>query len=158
MFFFNINRLFQCTSYVHIDSSEFCYPSNSRIYNFSFKTYREKCTRNQINRECNSANDVCTSRLIAAHRTINAYMWTDFLQVVAQSIHLSQEKIDIGLRYSGTGDDIPEEVGSSIVRLVANHQRASLHHAAFQNWTYLETQAVLSHSETSSNRISEISS
>lgn len=83
----------------------------------------------------------CTSRLIAAHRTINAYIayiWTDFLQVMAQSIHLSQEKIDISLRYSGTGNDVPEEVGPSIIRLVTNHQSASLHHATFQNWTYLE--------------------
>lgn len=80
---------------------------------------------------------MCTSRLIAAHRTINAYVWTDFLQVMAQSIHLRQEKIDVGLRYSGAGNNIPEEVGPSIVRLVTNHQRASLHHATFQNWTYL---------------------
>jgi len=78
------------------------------------------------------------SRLIAAHRMINAYMWTDFLQVMAQSIHLSQEKVDISFRYSGTGNDIPEEVGPSIVRLITNHQRTSLHHATFQNWTYLE--------------------
>lgn len=120
----------------------------SRIYNFVFFK-REEC----INHEYGFANDACTSRLIAAHRTINAYMWTDFLQVMAQSVHLRQEKIDVDLRYGGTGNDIPEEVGPSIVRLVSDHQRAGLHHATLQNWTYLEAQTVLSYFETSSKEM-----
>lgn len=119
---------------LHIDDIEFC--DLSLKFMISFKTCREKCI--QTIHGYGFANDACTSRLIAAHRTINAYVWTDFLQVMAQSIHLSQEKIDVGLRYSGTGNDIPEEVGPSIVRLVTNHQRTRLHHATFQNWTYLE--------------------
>jgi len=119
--------------YVHIGDSEF--------YDliFEFITFLERVAKNAPLSD--KSWIWCTSRLIAAHRTINAYIayiWTDFLQVMAQSIHLSQEKIDVDLRYSGTGNDVPEEVGPSIIWLVANHQSASLHHATFQNWTYLE--------------------
>lgn len=69
---------------------------------------------------------------------INAYVWTDFLQVMTQSVHLGQKEIDVSFRYGGTGNNIPEEVGPPIVRLVANHQRTSLHHAALQDWTNLK--------------------
>lgn len=69
---------------------------------------------------------------------INAYVWTDFLQVMTQSVHLGQEEIDVSFRYGGTGNNIPEEVGPPIVRLVTNHQRTSLHHAALQDWTNLK--------------------
>lgn len=83
------------------------------------------------------------SRLITAYCMINAYVWTDFLQVMAQSVHLGQEEIDVGLRYGGTGDNIPEEVGPSIIRLIANHQRTSLHHATLQDWTNLKAYKLL---------------
>jgi len=84
------------------------------------------------------------SRLIAVHvGMINAYIWTDFLQIMTQSVHLGQEEVDIGLRHRGTGDDISEEVGPPIVRLIANHQRAGLHHAAFQNRADLEAHMIL---------------
>jgi len=84
------------------------------------------------------------SRLIAAHvGTVNGYVWTDFLQIMTQSVHLGQKEVDIGLRHRGTGDDISEEVGPPIVRLIADHQRAGLHHAAFQNWADLEARMIL---------------
>lgn len=74
---------------------------------------------------------------------INAYVWIDSLQVLTQPVHLGQEEIDVGLRHGGAGDDVPEEVGPSIIRLIADHQRAGLHHAALQDGTDLEANGSL---------------
>lgn len=63
---------------------------------------------------------------------------------MAQSVHLSQEEIDVSFRHGGTGNDVPEEVGTSIVRLIANHQCTRLHHAAFQNRADLKARTLLS--------------
>lgn len=60
------------------------------------------------------------------------------LQVVAQSVHLCQQEVDVRFRDCGTGDDVAEKVGSVIQRLVADHQRAGGHHPTLEDRRDLE--------------------
>ena len=55
------------------------------------------------------------------------------LQVVAQAVHLVEEEVDVGVGDGRRGDDVAEEVGPVVQRLVAHHQRAGLHHAALEH-------------------------
>lgn len=107
-------------SYAHIFGSEFW--SKLRI----FCTHHLRAGREIFDvpswiitwQRCGLANGVYQS----SNRILyDLCLWTSFLQIMTQSVHLSQKKIDISFRYGSTGDDISEEVGSSIVWLVANH-------------------------------------
>lgn len=63
--------------------------------------------------------------------------------VLSEAIHLREQEVDIALSDGGGGDDVAEEVGTSVVRLVAHHQRAGLHHAALQLCAHLEKKILL---------------
>ena len=53
-------------------------------------------------------------------------------QVLAQAVHLFDEKVNVHLGDRLIGDDAPEEVGQLSLRLVANHESAGCHHAALE--------------------------
>lgn len=117
------------------EALNFCYSTY-----FFYRTRREKCT--QVDHMTTDA--ILPTVYVCVYQSSNycnivRLMWTDFLQVMTQSIHLSQEKIDIGFCHGGTGDDIPEEIRTSIVRLIADHQCTSLHHATLQNRANLKS-------------------
>lgn len=65
----------------------------------------------------------------------------DRLQVVAQAVKLLQHKVDVLLGHGGRGHDGAEEVGTTIVRLVAHHHRSALHHPGLDNGTDLRVGA-----------------
>jgi len=55
------------------------------------------------------------------------------LEVLSQAIQLGQQKVNVALGDRGAGYDVPEEVWYLVQWLIANHQRADLHHFALQN-------------------------
>lgn len=55
------------------------------------------------------------------------------LQVIAQAMDLLQHEVHIGLVDRCRRDDRAEEVGSPVVRLIAHHQGALLHHPALDD-------------------------
>lgn len=59
------------------------------------------------------------------------------LQILAQSLYLLNEEVDVRLGGGWVGDDHPEEVGLVPLRLVANHGRARLHHQGFDFRSHL---------------------
>lgn len=50
------------------------------------------------------------------------------LQILAEAINLVEHKVDVGFGDRDRRNDRAEKVGTPIVRLVAHHQRAGLHH------------------------------
>lgn len=62
------------------------------------------------------------------------------LQVLAQSLDFVQHEVDVLLGDGRRRDDRTEEIRTTIVRLVANHQRARLHHFALDDGADLRTE------------------
>lgn len=65
------------------------------------------------------------------------------LQIVAKSIHFWKEKIDILFCNCCRRDDISEEVGSSIIWLIAYHQSTTLHHSSLHHRAHLRGNSIV---------------
>lgn len=59
------------------------------------------------------------------------YFGRSNLQIVSQAIQLVQHEVNVVLSDCSRRDDAAEEVGPPVVRLIADHQRAGLHHPGF---------------------------
>lgn len=62
----------------------------------------------------------------------------EYLQVGAQAVDFVQHEIDVLFLDGSRRDDGSEEVGPTVVGLVADHQCARHHHAGFDDWADLE--------------------
>ena len=55
------------------------------------------------------------------------------LEIVAETVDLFDEEVDVVLAHGLIGDDGAEKVGQFALRLVADHQRSSRHHATLED-------------------------
>lgn len=63
-------------------------------------------------------------------------------QVIAEPDNLTQQEVNVLLLCSRIGEHTPEEIDSGSQRLVANQNRALLHHPAFDSRSYLQRDKV----------------
>lgn len=57
--------------------------------------------------------------------------------VVSEAVHLAEEEVHISFSDSRWGDNVPEEIWSTVIWLVADHDSAGLHHTTLQLGAYL---------------------
>lgn len=77
------------------------------------------------------------SRSIQGHEN-KGFWFREFLKVLAQSLNLFDEEVNICKCSSWVGDDHAEEVDLVSLRLIAHHGRSVLHHSGFDDRGHLQ--------------------
>lgn len=104
---------------------------------FYWNSPHEAIRRDQTRRQ--RANDTWSLKVVL--NTLLLKMgreWTGWnsllthLKIVTKTIQFRNQKVDVLSLHSGVRDDISEEVRLISERLVADHQRAGVHHSRFE--------------------------